>query len=399
MGKYLHEQMLASIRLRFENLNLLAVAEAAQKEAEQSNHEKSRFLSSASHDLRQPIHALDLFADALEQRVVGDEQKILAKMRSSIDAMGGLLHSILDLSKLDAGLVQVDTTAFSLTPMLNRLASELSVLAQEKGINLSVTSIQDDTIESDTVLFESIVRNLLSNAIKYTDSGTVSLSCRIDQHHCIIRIKDTGVGISDEEQAKVFHEFYQVNNSEQDRSKGIGLGLAIVQRSCQLLGHILNMQSKLGEGTIFEVSVPISKVKVASQIPAMINTQLNAVVIVIDDEKEIREGMESMLIPWGCDVLSAESLEEVKRIIRTDPLGMQKIDLIVADYHLRDGLNGLDAILAIRESLALPHLPALIISGDTEAKRMQEMKEVDLQVLYKPVKAVQMRAMMRHLLR
>jgi len=394
--------------LQLKNKTLMQQFEQKRAEAEKANADKSRFLASASHDLRQPLQAMNLFAEALKQEIKDNQQQaILGKLHISIDAMGNLLNALLDVSKLDAGLVHVNKKNFHLFPILHKLESEFQPQANNKSVVLSVdTTIeksQDDTnnimasnivIQSDPILFENILSNLLSNAIKYTSTGEISVSCKHAKNSFIIYVKDTGIGIAQDEQNKVFDAFYQIGNVERDRSKGIGLGLSIVKRLCQLLGHDMVMHSQVGEGTCFEIHLPAATASDITHTPTSPQKDLKAKVLVIDDDNNILDGMKTMLNTWGCEVLVAQSQNEAINALKDS----QAIDLMLVDYRLQKQHTGADAIWAVRKTLNQPDLPAIIISGDTEPKRMQAMEREGFEVLHKPIKPSQLRSLMHHLL-
>jgi len=397
--------------LQLKNTELMQTVVIEKEAAEKANTEKSRFLASASHDLRQPMHAMDLFADALERRLKDPENVILmSKIRDSVSAVSSLLNSLLDISKLDAGVVRVDKRSFSLLPLFLRLEKDFQSSTEGTGLMFSVSTMpkqhssQEENrkhnescmIKSDSILLENILRNLLSNALKYTEAGSISLGCVRQGEYYAITVEDTGMGIASDEQEKVFAEFYQVDNPERDQGKGIGLGLTIVRHLCQLLGHQMSMVSTLGEGTRFDIYVPVSKaVERTNTMPIINDGQMNVTVLVIDDEQLILDGMTAMLTPWGCRVLVCQSADEALTRIEATPA----IDMVITDYRLREDKLGSDAIQMIRETLNNPLLPAIIISGDTEPKRMQEMKESGVQTLHKPVKPVRMRALMQYVLK
>jgi len=395
-----------STRQRFENIDLLHGISLKKEEAEKANADKTRFLASASHDLRQPIHAMDLFADALEQEMTtGKQQLLLGKLRESMDSMGSLLNSLLNMSKLEAELIEVKPHALIPASIFAKMKDEFLQQAQEKGLEFQVATdaMQDSvySIQSDDILLENILRNLLSNAIKYTDHGKIYLTCIKQGDACIISIEDTGIGIAEDEQGKVFDAFYQIDNPERDRSKGIGLGLSIVKRLCQLLDHHIEMHSAPGKGTRFEMTIPCVVTSEPQAYvpriytPSLKRGELTITILVIDDEKAIQDGMQAMLEPWGCHVLTCGSSEESIPLLQSNP----DIDLVIADYRLRGGDLGTDAISSVREILGRPSLPSIIISGDTEPTRMQEMQKAGFEMLHKPVKPMQMRALIQHVMR
>lgn len=395
--------------LLLENKALVQQLADEKQVAETANEDKSRFLASASHDLRQPIHALNVFIEALDQRLTQDNQhEILGKINLSVQAINSLLTSLLDMSRLEAGLVHVEQKAFYLFPMLYKLEDEFFQQAADQGVALSVnaqilcpsvneTSVSDvDVIvQSDPVLLENIFRNLISNALKYTKSGRISISCSALRDGYSVMVQDTGIGIADQDIQKVFDAFYQVGNPERDRSKGIGLGLSIVRQLCQLLDIDLKMSSKLNQGTQFTLHLKSAIEADQQETPLQDINQLQATVLVVDDEQLIIDGMKVMLEPWGCCVLTCQTPNEALQLSSSNP----DIDLLLIDYRLRDHWKGTKLIGEIRKTLHRPALPAIIISGDTDPKRIQEMREEGFEVLHKPIKPAQLRGLMQHLLR
>jgi len=389
-----------SIEKSLLNKALMKELEVQKEEAERANHQKTRFLAAASHDLRQPIHAIDLFADVLEQKLEdGEQQHLLSKMRASVGAMAGLLDSLLDISKLDAGLVHVERRSFALATLVSNLKEEFLPQANDKHLqfNISIDAVflESCVIDSDPALLGNILRNLLSNALKYTETGTITLNCERQDDHYALSVEDSGIGIATAEQEKVFDEFYQVANPERDRSKGIGLGLSIVKRTCKLLGHDLSFTSATGRGSCFTVCVPQGLKAEAIEAMPVVSRKLDASIMVIDDDAAILEGMGKMLSAWGSSVYLAQSIKETNTLLADGLIP----DVVVADYRLREHQTGVDAIRTVRETVGNPHLPGIIITGDTEPTRLQEMKEAGFEMLHKPVKPVRLRALVQFVLK
>ena len=395
--------------LHKENVALIERLKNKTQIAEKANAEKSRFLASASHDLRQPIHALNLFSNALEQRLTNsDQHELLGKMDLSIQAMNSLLTSLLDISRLEAGLIQVQTQSFQLYPLLYHLEEEFIIQANELGLKLSfcdqnkhLSSAKetvrnlDVIIQSDQTLLESILRNLIDNALKYTTQGSITISCNVSEHECIISIKDTGIGIPHDEQQKVYDEFYQIGNPERDRNKGIGLGLSIVNKTCHLLNHELTMTSSEGQGTQFNIHLPIASEVNTSKSKLETITQIQATILVVDDEQLILDGMHAMLESWGCEVLSCQTPDAALELAQSHP----NIDMLLVDYRLREHRIGSEVVHEVRELLNKPRLPSVIISGDADATHLLETNQGSLEILYKPIKPAQLRNLIEHLLK
>ena len=302
-----------TLRTRFEK-DALAEDLRRQKElAEQANLAKSRFLAAASHDLRQPVHALGMFVGALACHSMTDEmRRLVEQIESSVGAMDGLFNSLLDISKLDAGIVQSHRQSFPIGPLLARICNDIAAEALRKQLRL-VSCPCSVHVVSDPVLLERILRNILSNAVHYTDRGRVLIGCRRGAR-LAIQIWDTGRGIAGADKERVFQEFYQVDNFERDRTKGLGLGLAIVKRLTMLLDHPLELRSQIGKGSMFQISLPIARSKAPAEkaAPAPASAELRgALILVIDDELMVQVAMRSLLASWGCEVVVASSGDEM----------------------------------------------------------------------------------------
>ncbi len=379
-----------------------ATTEMRQKkeEAEKANFDKTRFLAAASHDLRQPMHALGLFMGELHSRITTPEQRrIVEKVEESVEAMSGLLDSLLDISKLDAGVVVPQVRSVDIDAMARRLVQEFAPVAQRKNITLSVHCV-DAEVLSDAVLLERILLNLLSNAIRYTpQNGTVLLACRRRGDDVRIEVRDNGIGIPTQEQQNVFREFVQLANSARDRSKGLGLGLAIVDRLARLLQHPLSLRSAPGRGSMFTVTVPrmlgIKELLSASTAPVEVmpgHDRLTGLhVLVVDDDPLVLNGMGGILASWGCRVSLAGSLQEV----REKHTGSH-FDMVICDYRLPDG-NGLDVAKGLHEGRE-DAPPFILVSGDTAPEVLQAVNERGHHLLHKPVRPAKLRSLMLFLL-
>jgi signal transduction histidine kinase/CheY-like chemotaxis protein len=373
-----------------------------KEEAERANFDKSSFLAAASHDLRQPIHALGLFVGELHSRLDTQEQrKIASKVEESVDALSSLLDSLLDISKLDAGIVIPQIQGVDIEAMMRRLVQDYVPVAQRNNITLRVHCFHT-MVQSDPVLLERILLNLLSNAIRYTpQNGTVLMACRRRGEDIHIEVRDNGIGIPPEEQQNVFREFVQLANSARDRSKGIGLGLAIVDRLAKLLHHSLSLRSAPNRGSTFAVIVPrmfgVDEL-LAEPGPAPVaamprNDRLdNLRVLVVDDDMLVRTSTAGILESWGCHVSVAEDLQEVR-----DKYSEAHFDLVICDYRLPDG-DGLMLADCIKENCKIQ--PAFIlISGDTAPDILQAVNERGLHLLHKPVRPAKLRSLILFLLK
>ncbi len=391
---------LESIRLRFENTDLVEDLREQKDRAEQANTAKTRFLASASHDLRQPVHALSLLANSLQSEVSTDRSRsLLGSMSMSIDALGQLLGALLDISKLDAGVVSTNINSFSLNELLANLDKELAPQANARQVELKVRSC-DAIVESDFALLTTIIRNLVSNAVKYTNEGGVLVGCRKRDNEVIVEVWDTGIGIPEAEQENVFSEFMQLNNPERDRSKGLGLGLAICKRLASLLDHQITVESTVNQGSVFRVHLPLSAAE--PQLTAQTERAMQLSwdmqgksVLVIDDEESVRVAMDSVLADWGCITYTAESGVAGIAVIENREVVP---DIIIADYRLRNNETGVAAVHAVQARLDV-EIPAIIITGDTAPERIKEASDSGFLLIHKPVKPAELRMKISSLLR
>lgn len=384
-------QQSAALRVQLEETRTARDAAVA---ADQS---KSRFLAAASHDLRQPLHALGLFSAALTERTSDPEGAALVRrINTSVGSLDALFSALLDVSKLDAGVVMARPIDMALDPILNRLANDFAPEALEKNLRLAVLPTPL-VVHSDPVLLERIVRNLLSNAIRHTDVGGVVLACRRRHGHVAIEVWDTGPGIPRAEREHIFEEFYQLGNPERDRVRGLGLGLAIVRRLAELLGHRVELDSRPGRGSVFRIVVPRGNLDNAAigapqavQLPHDLDGQR---IVVVDDELEIRDGMRTLLVQWGCvPIVTASAAEAVAHLGDNGTP-----DAIIADYRLRDGEDGIDAVLHLRARFGA-ELPAIVISGESGAAGLARIKASGLILLHKPVSPAKLRSALTFLL-
>jgi signal transduction histidine kinase/ActR/RegA family two-component response regulator len=355
---------------------------AALEQAEAANRAKTRFLASASHDLRQPMHTLSLFGAALSMRPLDDRSRaIVGQMNVALRALASQLDVLLDISKLDAGVVAPEPAEFRLDRLLARLAGEFEPLAQRKGIALVCESLPNAEALTDPLLLERVLRNLLDNAVKYTQRGQVRLQLRRAPGGFEIVVHDSGPGIPAHEQERVFEEFYQLGNPERDRSQGLGLGLSIVRRIADLLGLALTMDSSPGEGTRFGLSVPAATHRGPLTGTLDAEPQVAGVqVLVIDDEEAVREGMSTLLEGLGCGVRTAAGTDAALLLV-----GEACPDIVLADFRLRGNDDGITAVRRLRERC--PQLAALLVSGDTAPERLREAHAAGLELLHKPVTA------------
>ena len=384
----------AAIDLRFENLGLIeqlhastAEAQAARREAEQASLAKSRFLAAASHDLRQPIHAQGLFLEVLARtRLTTTQYDALANARATWQASAEMLDTLLDFSRIDAGVVEPQIEPFHLQPLLNKIENELAPQADAQGI--VYRSIDTEVmVLSDPALVALVLRNLVSNAIRYTKRGGVLVACRKRGGQAVLEVWDTGIGIDPSQQEAVFREFHQLGNAERDRRKGLGLGLAIAQGLARTLKQELKLSSRPGRGSVFRLSLPIAPLGSLARRPAAAPVAAQAFdvrVLVIDDDESVRTGMRQLLTAWGCECDVADSVEEALALARRHPPGV-----VISDYRLRGQQTGAKAIAALRAEHGSA-LPALLITGDTAPQRLREARASGVPLLHKPVLPAQL---------
>lgn len=405
-GRNFGRALKQSLKNRFENLALINAltiekeqAEHLREQAEQANRDKSKFLAAASHDLRQPLHALGLFVNVLSHRAQQPQEKLLAEnIHNSTFALKNLLDGLLDVSRLDAGIMSCSRINFPVQQLFQRLQKDYAPVAQEREIHL-VFKPTRMIVNTDPGLLERVLRNLISNAIRYTVQGSVLIGCRYANRDSVrIEIRDSGIGIPQDKQEEIFKEFTQLNNPERDRSKGLGLGLAIVRRLADLLAAPLALKSRPGQGTTFSIDIPRGDAAaVALPVATLSDTVVDlnqSFILVIDDERAIRTGMTQILEQWGCTVLSAGSESEALSLL--DREGILP-DAIIADYRLRDNRTGADAITHIQQMLDVT-LPALIITGDTSPQRLKEANASGYDLLHKPVQLDALKAWLNNTL-
>lgn len=394
LGRKHDRNVLRSLNLRYENIDLLEDLRVQKERAEQASISKSRFLASASHDLRQPVHALGMFVGALKGHEMGaPARRLLGHIESSIGALDGLFTSLLDISRLDAGVIAVNAASFPIQSILDRCCRDLAAEAQAKGIALRLVECSA-LVESDPILLERIVRNMISNAVRYTQNGRVLVGCRRGDR-LRVQVWDTGPGIPAQHREKVFEEFFQLSNSGRDRSQGLGLGLAIVRRLTRLLDIPLRLHSVEGKGTLFELALPAGSAdRIAPLLPPVMKPPVRGLVLVIDDESAICEAMRSLLESWGHEVITALSGGEMlarAADVTTPP------SLIISDYRLQNGENGIGVIRRLQSEFN-EELPALLITGDTAPDRLAEARASGFLLLHKPLSAERLQQAMHEVM-
>jgi signal transduction histidine kinase len=362
--------------------------------AEDASRAKTHFLAAASHDLRQPLHALTFLTAALEMRQIdGVSREIVSKMAKSLEDLSLEFDSLLDISKLDAGVVPCTPTTFELLPFLHRIGEPFNATAQAQGLSFAIEGENGAHVHTDRALLERVVRNILDNAFKYTARGGVKMACEAGGGLCRVVIADSGIGIPEAEQQRVFEEFYQVDNAERDRRRGMGLGLSIVRRLATLLEVRLAMTSAVGRGTTFTLELPAAERAAQAQPqPSLATTKLHdRQVLVIDDEAASREALRGFLEGLGCRVSVAGTIEEAAALAQ-----LEEPDIVLADFRLRGEATGLQAVELLRQDR--PALPAIILTGDTAPEQMARLDGCGIDVLYKPVAPERLVAVMGALL-
>jgi signal transduction histidine kinase len=371
---------------------------AAKDAAESAYRVKSRFLAAASHDIRQPANALGMFVSRLSNLQHDVHiRELLNGVDASVLTLQEMLDAFFDYSKLESEAVGVNLKPISVNRLFGQLRLAFESIAIAKGLTLRIRG-SNAWVQSDQILLQRVMLNLVNNAIKYTERGRVLVACRPTNSGEYVRIEvlDTGLGIAENELKMIFEEFYQIDNAQRDREKGLGLGLSMVKRSCELLEHSLNIKSQPGRGTRFSVIVPITKANVnevvveIEEVAALASGHANSHVLVIEDDDLSRKGMTDLLISWGYRVSSYQDAQEACASLRLDAAP----NIIISDYRLPNRKNGLDAIKAIRE-ICDSSIPSILISGDKNEELRKMLSEEGLFLLTKPVQPAKLRSLLR----
>lgn len=391
LARRYNSSLVEALKLRFENAALADDLRAQKYVAEQNNLAKSRFLAAASHDLRQPVHALGMFVGALRSHDLAPKSAELAEhMDSSIASLDGLFTALLDVSRLDAGVIECRPATMDLQGLLARIRRDLAAEADAKGIEL-VFVPTTAFVSSDPVLLERVVRNLVGNAVRYTDAGRVLVGCRRRGGQISLQVWDTGRGIATEQQEAIFEEFYQVAGKTSDGGAGLGLGLAIVRRLTGLLGHPIALRSELGKGSTFQLLVPRiamarrTGVELAAAAPPV--DPAAALILAIDDEAVVRTAMAELLSSWGHRVIPAPGADAALAALKGQPTP----DLIVCDFRLGHGLTGLQAIARLQTATGV-RIPAILLTGETAPEKLREAQAGGYPLLHKPLAPGRLRA-------
>ncbi len=381
------------------------VAEEARRAAEAANRAKTQFFAAASHDLRQPLHAMGLFAEALRQRSHDPEvASLVNSINESVDALEGLFGELLDITRIDTGGVEVHPAPVRLRDLFQRLRLHFEPVAFEKGLMLSFRGEQH-VAQADPVLLERVLRNLVSNAIRYTDDGGVLVSCRLRSTpagpRLLLQVWDSGIGIAEASLPRIWDEFFQVHGNrplEAHQRKGLGLGLAIVKRLAGLLDAPIDVRSRVGHGTVFSLQVPLGKAPRSSldTTPGSVKLPIGLTldgrfIVVVEDEAAVREGLVVLLQAWGARVIAFDTLAALQAWLATP--GIEPPDLQLVDYRLPEGRTGIEALVAMRTRWPERRLPAIMITGSTMGGHEDEAVTHDYHLLIKPVLPNKLRAM------
>jgi signal transduction histidine kinase/CheY-like chemotaxis protein len=406
-GRNYNRLIIASLRNRYENEALAnqfarqnVDLEQARVAAELANRSKTQFFAAASHDLRQPLHAMGLFASALAQKEHTPENaKLVSSINGSVHALEALFNELLDISKLDSGVIKPSLTPFPLDEVFDRLRAGFVAEASAKNLQLSIPRAPY-RVSSDAVLLERILRNLISNAIRYTPSGEIAVTATPAGDALRIAVRDTGIGIQEQDQKRIFEEFFQIGNPGRTSMKGLGLGLSIVQRLCLLLGYSIHLASEYGKGTTFSFEVPMREALPHNDTPAMtpiaVATDLkDKLVVVIDDEVAIIDGMKALLTGWGAMVITSTTGDDVIAAVHA---AEKMPDLLIVDYRIGGNETGMEVVRHIRQELD-PEIPAILVTGSTTPGLAAQARAGGLDFLLKPVNAVALRERINRLLK
>ena len=382
--------------LRHESANLAEQLRIKTAEAEEAVFAKSRVLAAASHDLRQPLHALSLFFDALKvPQSIEEQSRIFRRVDTSIASLRKLFDALFDMSRLDANIVRPELSHFDVCPFLEDIVEEYRKEATNRKLKLKLRAVSG-IIKSDCTLLERILRNLISNALRYTNSGGILIAVRKRPCSVIIQVWDTGIGIPRESHAKAFMEFQRLHLDAGGREKGLGFGLAIVKRLCELLEHPLSLRSIVGKGSVLSLEVPAgdenaSKTSFAA-LPEASTTSTGHRILVVDDDASILNAMETLLSTWGFRVFTARDFaDSVDQRAGSDC----PPDLILTDLDLRQQQNGIDVIESFRDYYG-HKIPGILISGTTDREQLQKAKASGIRLIEKPLSPPLLRSIILH---
>ncbi|CAN7493970.1 hybrid sensor histidine kinase/response regulator [Acidovorax sp. LjRoot129] len=396
-----------SIALKLENDRLVTElraeshrALAAQEAAERADRDKSRFLAAASHDLRQPLHAMGLFLESLQRSPLNDHQRtVLGHAHAASGAAAEMLTTLLDYSRLEAGVVKVRPAPFAVQPLLSALEQEFGVQADTAGL-VYRTRETSAAAYADRSLVGLVMHNFISNALRYTGRGGVLIACRTRGKRLALEVWDTGAGIPQHQWEDIFREFHQLGNPERDRRKGLGLGLAIVQRLAREMNTSVELLSQPGRGSVFRLWLDRWQGALEDEGAPSLGRDAHSLkglkVLAIDDDEAVRTGMQSLLQSWGCLCITAESSKDALECLEDSTLDIVP-DLIITDFRLRHEETGKQVLQALRAYLGTP-VPAIILTGDTSPQRLRDAQSTSALLLHKPVSTGQLRDAMVQLI-
>jgi signal transduction histidine kinase/CheY-like chemotaxis protein len=372
--------------------------QTAKLDAERANKAKSVFLASASHDLRQPLNAMQMYIAALQSKVKDKEiLRIIEDINSVSISTARLLNALLDVSELEVGAIKPRKEVFSVNNILISIFQSFLPLAKDKELDFRVVP-SSLYVESDPALLERILGNFMSNAIRYTDKGSVLIGCRKRGDKVSIEVWDTGCGISDDQMSLIYEDFYQVENKERDRGKGLGLGLALAKRLADSLKHTIDSKSRLGSGSYFSVNVDLAENKAEINNDEILMNIMNLSginILLVEDDIDVLKATKQLLESWGCKVKTARNKDEVMNLINEDPY--TNPDIILADNRLPGDASGIDITYLIQEKLQTS-IPCVIMTGDVERSHVQSIIDQGFPVLLKPIQPAKFRAMLSHLI-
>ncbi|MDX8387784.1 MAG: hybrid sensor histidine kinase/response regulator [Ghiorsea sp.] len=385
LGWIMSQEYMKSLGFRFEKDTLLSSLQLQKDAADKANKDKTHFLAAASHDLRQPHQALGLFVEALDHMETNPQKKeILSKTKQAFQAMSGLLNQLLDISKLDTNTTKVSIQAIKLQPLLHQVVMEHMGEAEQKNIELRLRPTQA-VVLADAAMLVRILSNLLTNAIRYTKKGGVFVSVRNRKESFRLDVWDTGCGMPKESIHYVFQEFTQLNNAERDREKGLGLGLAIVQRLAHLMRTEISVISEQGKGSRFSIALPYANeadiIGNATQRAADDLSIQGLRIVIVDDDKIVLDSLKTLLEVWGCETWVFLTQDDC--VAHLQHTGLCP-DAIISDFRLRDQKSGVAVVDAVRTACGKV-IPALIITGDTAPEHIKETQNSGLPLLHKPV--------------
>ena len=358
-----------------------------KKHVEEINEYKTRFIAAASHDLRQPLQSQQIYVEQISSFASDEKEKeILEKLKLNIDALGSLLNGLLDVSKLDANMVQANPTHFALNELFITLRNDFQPLAKEKDLELVIAETEF-AIYSDPLLLEVVLRNLLSNAIKYTNSGMILLTASLSNNQVLIEVSDTGSGIPKNKQQYIFEEFTQLETNPNDNSKGFGLGLNIVKRICAILDVEITITKSDESGTTFRVNTgPVSKKLEETEVMSIqFDILNNKRVLLLEDDEQIRTGLTQELTAWGCSVTACETIKDAIKTIEKHP----DFDMVLSDFSLPDGDAG-----HLVDNFNHEKTKCIILTGNTMHQNLLTLEDAGCLLLHKPISPNKLRTVM-----